>query len=314
MMFLYGPRGPARTRLLRAMAFASAAALIIGGATLLAAPVFAQTAAAAPAFSSDRISVEVVGEGPDVVLIPGLASSREVWRPLAEQLSATHRLHLVQIGGFAGEPGPAEGDVWAPAVQEIARYIREQGLERPAVIGHSLGGATGLRLAQDHPELIGRVMVVDALPFYSAMYGPSATAETAAPFAERAYAQVVGADDAAFAANQQGVARMMSKTPATQALVLEWSLTSDRHAIGRAMAELMTTDLRPGLAQITAPVTVLYAWDEAMGMPVARADALYAGEYASLPGVELVRIDGSLHFIMADQPERFAAEVERFLE
>lgn len=312
MMFLSHPRGPARTWLLRILFVISAVGLGIGAVAVIAAPASAQSAA--PAFQSDRISVEVVGSGPDVVLIPGLASSREVWRPLADELSATHRLHLVQIGGFAGQPGPASGDVWAPAVEEVARYIREQGLERPAVIGHSLGGATGLRLAQDHPELIGRVMVVDALPFYSALYGPTATAESARPFADQAYAQITAADDAAFATMQQGVARTMSRTPAMQAQVLDWSLASDRHAIGRAMAELMTTDLRPGLAGITAPVTVLYAWDEAMGMPAARADALYAGEYAGLPGVELIRIDGARHFIMADQPERFAAEVEKFLD
>lgn len=311
MMFLSHSRGPTRTWLLRLLLVASAFALVLGAVAAAAAPARAQTPAGA--FQSDRITVEVVGEGPDVVLIPGLASSREVWRPLAGELSATHRLHLVQIGGFAGQPGPAGGDVWSPAVSEIARYIDARGLERPAVIGHSLGGAAGLRLAQDHPDLVGKLMVVDALPFYSAMYGPTATAQSAAPFAEQAYAQVTGADAAAFAAMQQGVARSMSRTPATQAQILAWSLASDRHAIGQAMAELMTTDLRPGLAAIIAPVTVLYAWDEAMGLPVERVDALYAGEYATLPGVRLVRVDGALHFIMADQPQRFAAEVERFL-
>src|SRR5690606_3871918 len=143
MMCLSESRGPARAWLLRLLLVASAFALVLGAVAAAAAPARAQTPAA---FQSDRITIEVVGEGPDVVLIPGLASSREVWRPLAGQLSSTHRLHLVQIGGFAGQPGPAGGDVWGPAVSEIARYIAEQGLERPAVIGHSLGGATGLRL------------------------------------------------------------------------------------------------------------------------------------------------------------------------
>lgn len=313
MMFLSHARGPARTWLLRILFLFSAVALGIGAVAVIAAPAFAQVPSVASAFHSDRISIEVVGSGPDVVLIPGLASSREVWRPLADGLSASHRLHLVQIGGFAGEPGPADGDVWGPAVEEIARYIRHEGLERPAVIGHSLGGASGLRLAQDHPGLVGRVMVVDALPFFSAMYEPSTTAQSAAPFAERAYAQITGMDAAAFEAMQAETARMMSKTPTTQAQVLDWSLTSERHAIGQAMAELMTTDLRPGLARITVPVTVLYAWDAGMGLPVERADALYAGEYAGLSGVELIRVDGAFHFIMADQPELFEAEVARFL-
>lgn len=79
-------------------------------------------ATAAASFVSDRLSVEVMGDGPDVVLIPGLASSREVWRPLANRLAATHRVHLVQLAGFAGEPWRhGDGAFVAPAVEEIGR-------------------------------------------------------------------------------------------------------------------------------------------------------------------------------------------------
>ena len=76
----------------------------------------AVTAVAAPSLKlfsdsrlvrGDRISVEVVGQGPDVVLIPGLASSRETYRRTAERLRGRYRLHLVQVAGFAGEPAAA---------------------------------------------------------------------------------------------------------------------------------------------------------------------------------------------------------------
>ncbi|MBU2396536.1 MAG: alpha/beta hydrolase, partial [Alphaproteobacteria bacterium] len=126
----------------------------------------AQEAPARVAFTSDRLSVEVVGAGPDVILIPGFASSREVWRVEAERLKATHRVHLVQLAGFAGEPWVhGDGPFVQPMAEELARYVREAGLERPAVIGHSMGGMTGVLLAQQHPDLIGRVMSVDSLPF-----------------------------------------------------------------------------------------------------------------------------------------------------
>ena len=64
---------------------------------------------------------------------------------------------------------------------EIARDIDTAGLEQPAIIGHSMGGASGVMLAQERPELIGRVMSVDSLPYFGALYGPSVTPETAAP-------------------------------------------------------------------------------------------------------------------------------------
>ncbi|MBX9745853.1 MAG: alpha/beta hydrolase, partial [Hyphomonadaceae bacterium] len=113
-------------------------------AALLAGCATAQTAPP-PAFESDRISVVTRGEGPDVILIPGLSSSRDVWNTTADALDDTYRVHLVQLNGFAGAPvgGAGEGPVAAPAAEEIARYIRETGLERPAVIGHSMGGSIG---------------------------------------------------------------------------------------------------------------------------------------------------------------------------
>ena len=276
----------------------------------------AQTAPppAAASFTSDRLSVEVVGQGPDVILIPGLGSSREVWRATADRLKATHRVHLVQLAGFAGEPwSHGDGAFVQPEVDDLARYIRQAGLQKPAVIGHSLGGFSGLVLAQQHPELVGRLMMVDSLPFYSALFGPTATADSARPFADQAAAMILGADDAAYRAQQEATARALSRTPAEQARIVDWSMASDRHAMAAAIRDVMTQDARPGLSVMTTPVTALYAADADGGAPAEMADAMWRREYAALPGVNLIRVDDSRHFIMADQPERFAERVARFL-
>lgn len=300
---------------LRAVCLVSASLLVAGSVALAvraeAAPV---PAVAQAAFASDRLSVEVVGSGPDVILIPGFASSREVWRSEAERLKATHRVHLVQLAGFAGEPwAHGDGPFVQPMADELVRYVREAGLERPAIIGHSMGGMTGLLLAQQHPDLVGRVMSVDSLPFFSAMFGPQVTAEAARPFADQAAAGMLEADEAGFRAQQGQTAIGMARDPATRAAMVEWSMTSDRRALAAAIREVMTTDLRPGLATMTTPVWAVYAADADGGAPAALADATWGREYAPLPGVRMVRVDGSRHFIMADQPERFAAVVDQFL-
>lgn len=282
-------------------------------APVAAAPAGAEAMTAAP-FVSDRLSVEVVGAGPDVILIPGLGSSREVWRATVDRLKATHRVHLVQLAGFAGEPWThGDGAFVQPAVDELARYIRDQGLNRPAVIGHSLGGLSGLLLAQQHPDLVGRLMTVDSLPFYSAMYGPSATADSARPFADQAAAMIIGADDDSFRTLQTQTAQGLSKTLSEQARIVDWSMASDRHALASAMKDVMTTDARSGLAAMTTPVTALYAADADGGPPPALAEAVWSREYSALPGVRLTRVDASRHFIMADQPQRFAELVDVFL-
>ncbi|HYC98966.1 alpha/beta hydrolase [Brevundimonas sp.] len=300
---------------LRALCLASASLLVAGSVVLAAraeaAPV---SAVVQTAFASDRLSVEVVGSGPDLILIPGFASSREVWRAEADRLSATHRVHLVQLAGFAGEPWThGDGPFVAPVVEELARYVREAGLERPAVIGHSMGGLTALLLAQAHPERVGRVMSVDSLPFFSAMFGPQVTTETARPFAAQAAAGILAADEAGFRAQQAQTAAGMVRDPATRAAMVEWSMASDRQAMAAAIRDVMTTDARPGLAAMTTPVWAIYASDADGGAPAAMADAVWGREYAALPGVELIRVDGTRHFIMADQPARFAELVDQFL-
>lgn len=272
-------------------------------------------AVAAPAaFASDRLSVVTIGQGPDVVLIPGLGSSREVWAPLAARLSATHRVHLVQLAGFAGEPwAHGDGPFVQPEVDELARYIREAGLDRPAVIGHSMGALSGLLLAQQHPELVSKLMSVDSLPFFSALFGPGVTAEAARPYADQAAASILTMDEAGMLAAQRGTAQGMSRDPATREAMVRWTMASDRHAVAAAMRDVMTTDARPGLAAMTTPVTALYAADANGGATAAQADAMWTREYASLPGVTLIRVDDSRHFIMADQPDRFDELVDAFL-
>jgi pimeloyl-ACP methyl ester carboxylesterase len=264
-------------------------------------------------FSPTRFSVEVLGQGPDVIFVPGLGSSRDVWARQAADLRATHRVHLVQLAGFAGEPAPSSAsEVIVPFVDELARYIEANGLDRPAVVGHSMGGFAGLLLARRHPERVGRLMIVDALPFFSAMFGPQATPASVEPQARAMRDQISVLDDAAFAAQQTMGMQRLLKTEARRAEAVHWSVTSDRRTFAQAMYEVMTTDLRPELAAIRVPVSVVYAYDAAMG-PEALVDGLYRGSYASAARVSFTRIDGSFHFIMLDQPDVFAAAVDTFL-
>ena len=294
---------------LRALFLAALVALTAGIGLLVATEARAQTAAA---FVSDRLSVEVMGAGPDVILIPGFASSREVWRPLAERLSATHRVHLVQLAGFGGEPWVhGEGPFLQPALDELARYAAT--LDRPAVIGHSMGGLSGLMLAQQHAELVSRVMSVDSLPFFSVLYGPHVTVETARPYAEQTARGMLALDEASFRAGQQQVAIGMARDEPTRAAMVDWSVASDRQALASAIRDVMLADSRPQLAAMTTPVWAVYASDADGGAPAAMADAMWSREYAGLPGVRLERVDGSRHFIMADQPDRLFALIEAFL-
>lgn len=266
-------------------------------------------------FTPTRFSVQIAGEGPDVILIPGLASSRDVWDQTVAQLSATHRVHVLQLAGFGGEPvGAAAGDgpVVQPVVDELNTYIEHNHLTQPAVIGHSLGGVAALMLARDHPANVGRVMVVDALPFFSLLIDPNATATSIAPQAAAARDQLLAMPAEQFAAGQAMTMARLVRTEALRPTVTQWSLNSDRSVMARGMYDVMTTDLRPDLASIQSPVTIVYAYDAAMG-PEAMITGAYTGLYAPLPHHAMVKVDQSFHFIPLDQPQAFAAAVEEFL-
>lgn len=264
---------------------------------------------------SDRITVTVRGKGPDVVLIPGLASSSAVWDATVAHLEGRYRLHIVQVAGFAGSPprANAKGPVTQPAVDAIDTYIKTNKLKAPMVIGHSLGGLMGMMLAVQHPEDTGRLMIVDSLPFFSVLMGAK-DAAAAAPQAAAMRDSILNETQDAFAESEKGFLRSLVKSPEGLKSATKWAAASDKSVVARALYEDMTTDLRPKLHEIKTPVTVLYPWDSLTGMPQAAFDGLYRENFAALPNKKMVRIDGSFHFIMLDQPDAFAAQVDTFLK
>lgn len=271
-------------------------------------------------FASGRFHVRIDGpEHPvgDVILIPGLSSSPHVWDALTEQLIDRYRVHRIHVQGFAGAPAEdnATGPVSAPVAEDLARYIAEKGLSQPAVIGHSMGGTIGMMLAARHPDSVGRLMVVDMVPFMGAMFGPpGATAESVAPMADQIHADMTAASDEDY--QQQAAAGVigMINTEALRERPLQDTARSDRAVSSAAFRELIVTDLRPEIGRITAPTRVLYVRFNDPRMTDAITDSIYQASFAALPGATLTRIDDSAHFIMLDQPARFAAEVNAFLE
>ena len=292
--------------------FAAACATNPEAPTAAAGPV---AAVAAPAFASDRIGVTVRGSGPDVVLIPGLSSSPQVWDSTIEALPG-YRYHIVHVAGFAGRPAGANaaGEVVEPVAEEIARYIREARLERPAIVGHSLGGAWAMMIASRHSDLASKIMVVDMMPFMAALFGgPAATPETVRPFAEQMRTAIrSGTGDARKAITEQTIATMV-RTESLRPMAVKHSLASDAAVSAQAMYELMLLDQRPALKAITVPIQVL--WVRSPGAPVTdeQMAQFYGISFANAPQAKLTQVPGSYHFIMWDAPQAFQRELKAFL-
>ena len=101
-------------------------------------------------------------DAPAMVLIHGLAGQlRNFGRPLVEDLERDYRLLLVDRpgSGWSTRAPEAASSLWHQAAT-MAKFIRALDLERPIIVGHSLGGALALTIAAEHPDLVRRLLLI----------------------------------------------------------------------------------------------------------------------------------------------------------
>ena len=259
-----------------------------------------------------HISVVEMGAGSPVVLIPGLSTPRAVWDGVAPKLAERHKVYLVQVNGFAGDaPGPnLQAGLLEGVVADLHSYLAEHKAAPARVIGHSMGGLVALMLAKAHPGDTAAVMTVDALPYVGAIFVPGATVAQLEPQAKGMRDQMVASFGKPNAGNA-ATARAMALTPAAQEKISGWMAKTDSRVSGEALYEDLTTDLRPEMGSIATPITLVMPYSQAM--PKERAEPFYRAEYGKAPNLTLVPVADSGHFVMLDQPQAFAAAVERFV-
>ncbi len=255
-----------------------------------------------------HISVRSIGRGAPVVLIPGLATPRAVWSAIAPELARGHRVLLVQVNGFGGDDPSAnlQDGILAGVVEDLVHYLDANRIRRPAVIGHSMGGLIGMMLARAHPDHVGRLMIVDSLPFFGVLMAPNATVETVRPVAGQLRSMMQAQT------GPQPSPPGMSLTDAGRAQVAAWMNAANHQVTGQAAFEDLTSDLRADVPAIgRVPTTVLYAVPDPANAAMFRTT--FAGAYAAAPSIRVVPVENSAHFIMLDQPDRFREAVMAFL-
>jgi pimeloyl-ACP methyl ester carboxylesterase len=280
--------------------------------------------AAVTVFAADNATsfrVAVTGTGRPIIFIPGLASSGETWDGTVVHYRGRFTCHVLTLAGFAGQP-PIDGPLLATVRRDLARYIREKQLDRPIIIGHSLGGLLALALAADHPDLVGPLVIVDALPFFA---GPSMQVKTAAEAqpaiaAMEGYMSKMTQEQWDAYANSGASTRYMVTSAADHQTLTKWSMATDRQTLTRVMVEMYGTDLREDIARITVPVLVLGTWrgihdQMASRIEIPRADFVkeFAAQFARVPRLHFALHDTARHFIMWDDPMWFFSEVDAFI-
>lgn len=278
-------------------------------AALFAATVTVSLSAHAAAFKAD-----VTGHGAPVILIPGLATSGEVWHDTVKHLCGPRQCHVLTLAGFAGQPA-IDGPLLPQVGRELSAYIAAKQLAKPVIVGHSLGGFVALQFAIDHPDQVGRLVIVDALPALGATQAPDATPEQLRALAAGARERMLGQDEAGRAQSLRLAVASMATKPEDVERIVEWGKRSDRATVANAVAELLATDLRQDVSRIQAPTLVLGTWVAYKAFaPREAIERNFASQYARLPGVRIEMADTARHFIMADDPAWLYDRIDRFLK
>jgi len=281
---------------------------------------FAATIAPAERFEIDGVLVErhgsKAGSGKrPLILIPGLATGGWVWQETVRAFSGEHAVYVLTLPGFDGRPA-APAKAFDAARAAVEKLIEQRRLDKPVIVGHSLGATMAVAVAEDRPTQVGGVVAIDGLPV---MPGT----ETLPPAERSRYAQTMktrlaGANPAQFAAQQQGYMRtigVMDMGKADDIALLTGR--SDPASVGQYAADVLELDLRPGLKNIQAPVLVISPFFDVDGGPQGLTASAKADYYRALmqgaPKVEVVTVAPARHFAMIDQPQQVNDAIRKYL-
>jgi len=272
--------------------------------------------AAATPLRAQRVAafqVERTGHGRAMILIPGLLSSGEVWRGTVERFRTDHELHVLTLAGFAGAPPTPAEPFLASTRDAIIQYIRDQRLDRPVLVGHSLGAFLALWIAATAPELVGPVVAVDGVPYLAALGDTTMTPARARAQAEGLRTIYAGLSSEALAAQTRLAMTQQVKDTVWHAVGARWGAASDAATAGRAVAEMLTTDIRREIARIESPVLLFMAGDGLSPEQRTTMRSRYAGQLAALPNARVVVAEHARHFVMLDDPAFFHTTMAAFL-
>lgn len=226
---------------------------------------------------SAKLYSEVIGEGSPVVLIHGLAGSTRWWAKNIGALARDHEVHCIDLVGSGRSAGSF---VLRDAAAILAEWMGRCGLGRASVIGHSMGGHIAADLAAAHPELVDRLVLVDAALNFAGAPQPRA----------------------------QDLSSLSYLPFGMLSLILPEVLKTGVPTLARAALEMVRTDMGPALAKIRARSLVVWG-EHDPAVPLALGYRLAS----MLPGRALAVIRGAGHVPMWERPEAFNRVVAAFL-
>jgi pimeloyl-ACP methyl ester carboxylesterase len=248
------------------------------------------------------IHYNVQGQGPDVLMIHGWASSWRMWeRPMRQAVAAGWRVWALDLPGSGESSAPAAD--WYTIrnlTLVVEAFVERVGISRAALVGHSMGGAIALEMTDRH-SYSTRALVLVA-PVVSGRLGLSLHLLLGSPFGRRLLE---------FSRHHGALARLGGRTrfaapwlrhipgPALRRDAEDLARTAPQAAIGTLRA-VIDFDFTDRLDRICAPTLVIIGTRDTTVPP---SDGELAAE--RIPDAQLVRFHGVGHQPVDERPEEF---------
>ncbi len=266
--------------------------------------------------SEKILSTTVVGKGQPMILIHGMSCSADVWNDVTEYYKNNYEIHLVTLKGFGNNESVESEHFLKEVRDELIDYVKSNKLKNTILMGHSMGGFLSLWAAAEEPELFSKIISVDGIPYFPIIQMPTITPESAKNMADQMKANMQNVSEEAFSQQQKMIIASMIATEKKRKEVVEMGVKSNRAVITQSYGEMYTTDIRPEMTKVKAPVLVLGAWAayEQYGSTKSAVMQNYTSQCKDIKNVKVAVADKAYHFIFFDEPAWFFSQVDSFLD
>ena len=260
-------------------------------------------------FGKDKtylFDVKISGNGEQsIIFIPGFASSGEVWDETKVNFENDYKCYVLTMAGFAGT-APQPNPTFTGWENSIADFIKDNNIDKPIIIGHSMGGGLAMALAADYPELISKTVVVDALPCLAALMDPSFKSKDKTDCSENISKMISMTKEEFYDMQKKTMPMLLSDTSKVE-LVISWSVKSDRSTFAEMYCDFSNTDLREKISNIKCPALIL------LESYFVNLKPAITEQYKNLKTADLQYADKGLHFIMYDDKDWYDNQLKTFI-
>ncbi|MGW4472521.1 alpha/beta fold hydrolase [Nonomuraea sp. NPDC004354] len=239
-------------------------------------------------------------DAPALLLIHGSASSTRSWDPMVQLLTGSHRVIRIDLLGHGRSAKPADRSYALPdQARRVGAALDLLGVEHTVVVGHSSGGAVATALAEQRPDLVTALALINTGPSLDAFIAPESAAFAASQWPPTDEQLRQFASTGFSRAGYQIPQELLDDARAMTYHTLTTTMQATRHYMEQRA-------LPDRLAVLGKPLLVIFGEDDR------RWRSSSASDYRAVPGAKVELLPGLGHSPLLEDPLRTATPLLAF--